>query len=119
MRSSCEWYCEYVPSTLRTASLRLCASSAQGDGDALDVREDEEDEGRRFSDAVGEVVAVGEALAVSDALAVGLASVSVIVVTPFVVVAVTSAPVAPRTKTAETAPPLACNSKASSFSSKT
>jgi len=70
---------------------------ALGEPDGLGLGEAE---GRALGDGLGEREGLGEA----EALGEGDACVTVIVVTPFWVVALTSAPDAPMSRTPETAP---------------
>src|SRR5438874_83915 len=104
------WFCENALLTVCIAAMptsKLVLQSAAVD----DVTEDcVLALGDGLGDFVGE--AVGDAVGVVSAASVGLglASVMVIVVTPFCTVAVTSAPVVPRRSTAATAPDFACRS---------
>jgi len=89
----------------------------QSDGEEDDVDEEGDAVGDPVGDAEGD--ALCEALALGDAEAealaepngLGLASVIVIVVTPFCTVAVTSAPVVPIRNTPAKTPDLACSNR--------
>src|SRR5438552_4312376 len=96
------WFCENARSTVWIAVTPASKLVLQSDVVADERDEEGDDFGDFDGDAVGEAVVnvagdvVGDAVAEAD----GLASVMVIVVTPFCTVAVTSAPVVPRRNTA-------------------
>jgi hypothetical protein len=114
---SASWYCAKALLTVRTADWTVlsCVSHAWAPASAAEGEAEEEGEavGEAVAEAVGE--AVGLALAEDDGL--GLASVMVIVVTPFCTVAVTSAPVVPIRNTPAMTPDFALSRSSSSFSS--
>ena len=107
--------------TVWTASTQALAGAAEGEalgvadglglGDALGDGDAEGD-----ADGVGDAEAEGSGDGDADALGLGDACVIVMVVTPFSVVAETSAPDAPRRNTPEIAPVFAWMKSASSFS---
>jgi hypothetical protein len=107
----------YAVSTVLFASAATWNFDLQSDGED-DVAEESVAVGDPVGDAVGdalcEAVALGDAEAEALALGLaepdglGLASVRVIVVTPFCTVAVTSAPVVPTRNTPAKTPDLAC-----------
>jgi hypothetical protein len=113
-------------STVFTAAAVACAAAAQlsgvGDGELDEVPAGE---GEVLAEIEGEVLGeldaevLGETLGLPETDGLGLVSVSVIVVTPFevVAVAVTSAPVVPRRNTTATAPDFAWKNSSRSRSS--
>jgi hypothetical protein len=83
-----------------------CNSSAFASSEHA-VVEEEEEESFGLSDGFGVRVAVWVVFVVTAVVGLGEASVIVIVVTPFAADTLTSAPVAPSRKTAESAPDFA------------
>src|SRR5438309_766243 len=106
------WFCENALLTVCIAAMPTSKLVLQ----SVAVDDVTEDCVLALGDGLGDFVgeAVGDALGVVSAASagLGLASVMVIVVTPFCTVAVTSAPVVPRRSTAATAPDFACRNSA-------
>lgn len=112
---SASWYCANALLTLLTAASVVLSWVSQAAWTPANGETEEEEEGEAVGDAVGD--AVGLAVADDVAIGLGLASVMVIVVTPFCTVAVTSAPVVPMRNTPAMTPDFALSNSSSSFSS--